>query len=63
VEADAAINCLRLFDMQGREMELRSERRSTSVISLSLSDLPAAQYLLKVETALGTETVSIRVTK
>jgi hypothetical protein len=30
---------------------------------LLIGDLPAAQYVLKVETDLGTESVSIRVTK
>jgi hypothetical protein len=63
VAADAAINSLRLFEMQGREVEMRTERQSATVIRLLLSDLPAAQYMLIVETDLGTESVSIRVTK
>jgi hypothetical protein len=49
--------------MQGREIEIRTERLSATAIRLLLSDLSAAQYVLKVETALGTESVSIRVTK
>jgi len=63
VEADALINSLRLYDMQGREIEIRTERLSATAIRLLLSDLSAAQYVLKAETALGTESVSIRVTK
>ena len=63
VEADALINSLRLYDMQGREIEIRTERLSATAIRLLLSDLSVAQYVLKAETALGTESVSIRVTK
>ena len=63
VEADAHINSLRVYDMQGREIEIRTERLSATAIRLLLSELSAAQYVLTIETALGTESVSIRVTK